>query len=136
MLGVVVGEVLDDLEGDRRVLFEPADHLRARVDIGRGEFGDDPIVRQRVQVAQGLLAGVVESVFGHGVVARNPDHAAGHRGCSTDDIGLLEDADSVGAESVRRDGGSESGCARPQNDHVEVVAVAHGLWIFRSMLAW
>ena len=46
VLGVVVGEALDDLEPDRRVGLQPTDHRRAGVDVGGGELLVDQVVGQ------------------------------------------------------------------------------------------
>ena len=101
LLRVVVREVGNGTELDRRALVEPAHHLGADVEVGLGHLVGDRVVRQRLEVFRGLLARV--ALLGRLVlVERDPDHPPGVDRRSADRGALLEQAD-VGAEFRRGD---------------------------------
>ena len=122
LLGVVVREVGDGAELDRRALVEPAHHLGADVEVGLGHLVGDRVVRQRLEVFRGLLARVA-LLRRLVLVERDPDHPARVDGGPADRRALLEQAD-LGAQfgsGHRR--GQASGSGAQHDD----VVVGHAL---------
>src|SRR6185437_3403630 len=118
VLGVVVREILDDLELDRRVRLEPRHHLRSGIDQRCGAVGLDEAVRERVQIRKGLFPAVLDAELGHVRIDGDPHHPAGPRARATHCVGLLEQADT--RASVRGPyGGGESRRSGAQHDNVE-----------------
>ena len=118
VLGMVVREVLDDLELDRRVLLQPGHHLGPGVDQRRGQVHVDEPVGQRPQVGQHLLPAVLDAELGHVRVHRDPHHAAGPGAGAADRIGLLEQPH-AGARGGGPDRGGQRRGAGTQDDDIE-----------------
>ena len=115
---MIIGEIGNAVEMDRRAGLQKADHVRARIHEGFGHRRVDHAMREGTQIGQRLFP-AVGPALGHMGMIGYPDLPTGPGRCAADLVRFLEHSDPR-AIFMGRHRRRQRRRARPQHDHVDV----------------